>query len=55
MRWTRMEDDEVEKLFATSKEMIGPRVSSFIYFLTEATEDFMVYQGDVYKRIKDGA
>lgn len=50
-----MEDDEVEELFVTCKGMVGPRVSSFIYFLTEATEDYMVYQGMVYKRIKDGA
>ena len=53
MRWTRMEDKEVEEVFETFKKNYGPRVATFVYFLTEGTDDFMVYEGDIYRRVEE--
>ena len=53
MRWHRMEDEEVDELWEKMKPAYGPRVASFVFFLTEASDDFMVYQGDVYRRVEE--
>ena len=51
MRWTRMEDKEVEEFWTTFKSMYGPRVATFVYFLTYGNDGtHMVYEGDIYKR-----
>lgn len=55
MRWTRMEDKEVDELWTDFKKTYGPRVSTFVFFLTESNDDdYMIYQGDIYKRVEEG-
>ena len=53
MRWHKMEDKEVEDLYNSIKDYHGDRIATFIFWLSEASEDYKIKEGIVYRRVED--
>lgn len=46
--WRIIPDEEVNRRFENSKKMFNFTFKDFFFFLTEASKDYLVWEGEVY-------
>ena len=48
--WRILSHEEVNEKWEESKKFYGNVFHAFFFFLTEASEDYLVWEGEVYQR-----
>jgi len=47
-KYVLLSDEELDRRFECSKKNLSFTFQSFFFFLTEATDDYLVWEGEVY-------
>lgn len=50
VKWKMLSDDEVNERFEGAHKSLGYSFKDYFFFLTEASEDFLVWEGEVYAK-----
>lgn len=50
--WKALSNEDLQQMFERFKQTYGNGLGDFIFFLTEATEDYKLIEGIIYKRVE---
>lgn len=49
-KWKILSEQQVNNMFVRAEASMGYTPANYLFFLTEATEDYLVWEGEVYAK-----